>query len=737
VALLIPVMAVPMVLLGALVAHAQEAQSMDVIVADFDNRSGYGGEDLAQIATDATAVELSNSGRFSAISRQQVMQAARDLGMRVPSGTGQRMAFNDVELLRIAKQLNAAGVVRGSLQNASAGKGGHNVQIGLLVTIRETASQEIINGGAAFGRALARPGDEEEGSLFNEAIQNAAAEVVRHVVQRALLAATVLNIEPGVVVLNRGLRDGYHVGDDVVILRRDAVTGQLTEVGKVKIARSYGTDCEADIESNTGGIRPEDVGRVLFSPPQLQQGQFIQASGKANHVSLSSIGSAISAILIGVVLAEAQRGGTASVTNVRAEATTYSNAAAVRVTWGDNIFGLAGVQQYHIWRLPDRPFSVALSTNSTSSSSTSTSGTSTTVVILPVGCASNLTHIFIDQVEPFAFYLNGFDFIFGTGGNGGPTSTGGSSSNSGTSGTGGTGSGTSSSGVSCGFDVEFTPAVTGFKAGSSYQYQVSATVLIQVNQSGSTSSGTGGTGTSGTGTSGTGTSGSNTNSGLFNCVESDPVTSGLTTPVTPVLLLSPANQAANVNLQSFNPTWGSTAGADEFQVEVSLDRTFKTVSQIYRIGPIFSTAPNSTNVTQTLPTGTPNDLTVRPELLANSLFANFVNGTSTTSPTLYWRVGARNSTDVPGPIDWITNSASDADTNWRWVYPGTPYSFTGATLPPPPPSKAAKRTVTVPAAKATTATTKAVKTTTRTSPLKTIKTRSALDQLLGTRKLFR
>jgi hypothetical protein len=315
---------------------------------------------------------------------------------------------------------------------------------------------------------------------------------------------------------------------------------------------------------------------------------------------------------------------TNSTTNVRAEATTYANASAVRITWGDNIFGLAGAQQYHVWRLPDRPFSVALSTTGTS-----TSGTSS--VILPVGCASDLTHQFVDEVAPYAFYLNGFDFIFGTGSG---------------SGTGTSGTGTSSS--SCAFNIEESDAVTGFKAGSTYQYQVSATVAVQVT---------------GTGTTGT-----------YNCVESDPVTSGNVTPVNPVLLLTPANQAASVNLKAFNPTWTSTTGADEFQVEVSTDNTFKTVSQIYRIGPIFSTAPTSSGVTQTLSAAV--DLTQVQQLLANSAFANFVAGKSTTPPTLYWRVGARNSTDVPGPVDWISGSASDTDTTWRWVYVN-PDSFTG------------------------------------------------------------
>ena len=55
-----------------------------------------------------------------------------------------------------------------------------------------------------------------------------------------------------------------------------------------------------------------------------------------------------------------------------------------------------------------------------------------------------------------------------------------------------------------------------------------------------------------------------------------------------------------------------------------------------------------------------------------------------SSAYLYWRVGARNDADRPGPVDWITSSAGNGDRTYRWVYTGI-RSFTPADMPPPPP----------------------------------------------------
>ncbi|HZO86936.1 MAG TPA: hypothetical protein VFB38_01255, partial [Chthonomonadaceae bacterium] len=149
------------------------------------------------------------------------------------------------------------------------------------------------------------------------------------------------------------------------------------------------------------------------------------------------------------------------------------------------------------------------------------------------------------------------------------------------------------------------------------------------------------------------------------------------------------NQAQTINISSFDPTWTSQIGADVFQVEISTDRTFSNPSRIFRIGPIFSTAPNAAGVTQRLPSTV--NLTTATELLNDTAFANFVTNAATTNPPqLFWRVGARHDSDQPGPVNWVSRNPKDADRTFRFVYSPV-QSFTPAPGPPAPPGTPGSR----------------------------------------------
>src|SRR5205814_1527459 len=108
--------------------------------------------------------------------------------------------------------------------------------------------------------------------------------------------------------------------------------------------------------------------------------------------------------------------------------------------------------------------------------------------------------------------------------------------------------------------------------------------------------------------------GTGTNGG-FVCIETDPVITCNVTPINPVLITAPTQLSTTVNIAQFNPTFTSRSGADVFQVEISTDRTFSNPSRIFRVGPIFSTAPNSDSVTQSLPN--PVDLRIQTQLTAD------------------------------------------------------------------------------------------------------------------------
>ncbi len=667
-------------LMAGRAARAQTQQPLRVIIADIVNKSP-GNPNLGITATAAIYNEMVNAGqgRFSVFQNSEVLKEAVSLGIKVPSNPNQPANFSPSDLVRIATNLTADVIVEG--QVAAGASRGKSVRVSLATNLREVASKEYINGGYVQTTTAPRPGepsDPEE--LINKGVSDAAQDVVRQILGRQIATATVIGIETNMVILNKGVRDGVKIGDDVVILR-EGVNGKKLEVGRVRVARVYPTDSEAEIINNVGGIRPEDGARVLYQPPvEIVSPTLQKPTGKGAQFNLTAVSSTIAAIGLGVLVAQASRGGQASTTSVTAEAGVLNNAPIVRVRWNDNIFGQGNVQQYKIYREPDFPFG--------QSAGGGGNGTTTNGGSVPIGVQSSTVHEFLDHGSPFFPYASGLAPLIGAG-NGNPV--GGGNGNNGTTG-------------GCGTLTIVGTLDTGFRPGSSYHYLVTAIILRQSPSTGGTNGGNGGGGNGGGGGgnggggggnggggggNGGGGGGQGGGSGGFECIETDPSRSGQSTPINPVLLTSPANTTASVNVRQFAPQFTSRNGADVFQVEVSTDRTFSNPSLIFRY-PLISSSPNADGVAQTTPN--PLDLTQSPELLRDPTFGAFVKSSTcsgsttgtTTPPVLYYRVGARHDGDTPGPINAITQNASDGDTTFRFVYSQV-FSFTPAPLPPCPP----------------------------------------------------
>jgi hypothetical protein len=672
-------------LLAGRVARAQTQQPLRVIIADIVNKSP-GSPNLGVTATAAIYNEMVNSGqgRFSVFQNSEVLKEAQSLGIKVPSNPNMPANFSASDLQRIAKNLTADAVVEGQVGvGAARGKG---VQVTLITNLREVASQQLINGGYSQITATPRPGESADSEeLTNRGVADAAQDVVRQVLGRQIATGTVIGIETNTVILNKGIRDGVHVGDDVAILREGA-NGVKVQVGRVKVARAYPTDSEAEIVSNIGGIRPEDAARVLYVPPYtiINAGTNVHSTSRGAQFSLTAVGSTIAVIGLGVLVAQAARGGQTSTTSVTAEAGVQSGTPVVRVRWSDNIFGQGSVQQYKIYREPDFPFG--------QSSSGSNNGGTTTGGSPPIGVSSSTVHEFFDHGSPYFPYANGLSPLTGNG-NGGLGS--GNNNNN--------GGGNNGTTTGCGTLTVATTLDTGFRPGSSYHYLVTAIILRQVPTSSGGGSTNGGGNTNGGGGNTNG-GGGNTNgggsgsSGGTECIETDPSRSGQSTPINPVLLTSPANNTASVNVSQFTPQFTSRNGADVYQVEVSTDRTFSNPSLIARYQ-IISSAPNADGVAQTVQN--PIDLTVSTELLRDTAFRTFVTdagcqgtGTGVTAPSLYYRVGARHDGDTPGPIHAISQNPSDPDKTFRFVYSQV-FSFIPAPLPPCPPGTSSRSAATL------------------------------------------
>jgi hypothetical protein len=142
---------------------------------------------------------------------------------------------------------------------------------------------------------------------------------------------------------------------------------------------------------------------------------------------------------------------------------------------------------------------------------------------------------------------------------------------------------------------------------------------------------------------------------------SDRVRSGQATVLLPVQLLTPLQRSEDVDPKDVRFSWLAAEGANAYRVEVSTDPTFRDRNRTFVSNEILSTAAGGSPVS-----------TERINLetaLLNRL------GLVGQRVTLYWRVGARNLYDDPGPIP--------GPGGLRYVW-SRPFEFTTQDLPPSP-----------------------------------------------------
>jgi len=608
-------------------AWAQQGNSgaggnlLTVIVVDFVNKSSVGGDALARFATDAVAVELASSARFEVLKRDEVLRTANELGYRAP--------YDKSQLTRIAQTLGASAVVTGDIKfvRDETRKGQEKtVNVGLAIRVTEASSGELINGAAQIGSSQAKPGLSDTVSLANEAISKSAVLGVRQILTYSLPEGIIINtvgrVDSLQVLINRGSRDGIKEGQELLVMR------DKQRVGRIKVTRTFPADSEAVVVDLGQGLRPMDGVRAVFPMPELDERTGIVSGAKVRSGSnMGSIGKLLIVIGVGAVIATAMK-GSASVTGVVAEADTVNGASAVTLHWRDNLFS-GNTLEYHVWRLPDNPYNFQ--------------GT-------PTAAVQQLRQ-YTDFPSP-AFFWDGVRGFL-------QPSTGGNNNNGG--GNNG-GNGTAST---------VTPAAgtgIGFTVGRSMNYQVSAvvrrTALSNGNQNGGNQGGGG-------------------NQQTLEDVETSPVNSGQVTPINQPAQNLPQDLQQSIDLRNVNFSWLSRSGADVFQVEVSTDRSFRNRNLIAQLPMVFSTAPSSDGVIQTLSPAV--NLTTNQTLRRDPGFANFVNHVPNAArPTLFWRVGCRNNSDSPGPVHWISRDSHASDRSFRFIY-SLVRSFQPADLPPPGP----------------------------------------------------
>jgi len=629
-------------------------------VTEFVNKKSPGTTYGAK-AAEAFSSALGKSGEFDVVPADTVKRATENLSISSPPD-------GLVNLLRLGQEVSASSIVKGEIASYQVSPTGSGKQASIVmrIVVYDVGSGLPVNGAALKGVSAIRSGSVSDDSLIQDAILQAANEAVNQIKSHRLPVGTVLNTQENKALINKGARAGFTSGQEVIVLRNreQVATARVTEVEP---------DSAYIVASNIQrGIQPGDRIRVVFKVPDVD----VDPAGDihVHPVRNTSFPSGLVsvALVLGVVVALVGAGNGGSqdtVSNVAARATMYPNEAgipAVHLTWSPNAFAGGNSQRaaWQIWR--------------------------NDVLDSPIGVANGLSQDYTDALGN-TFAIGALDYAVFQANQAGFNQV---------------------CNYAQSFDSANTIAVPSIAVGQQYIYQVQEVYdLLSIDlpggsssqtsggtstastASGSTASGSTATGSTGTGTTGTtGTSGSiggttgttgTTGTGTTSTAGTTGTTTGggqlcyfLTSKVTAVGLATPLNvpvlgtplQGQSLNgATNFSTTsvLGTTSPITvQYVLEFSSTINFAK-GTFFQVANFFS---NQTGTIQNPGSG------IDPGVY-------FPNASQTTP--IYWRYGARNIADVPGP-------APDALTHEPFIFcPPRTFFFTGT---PPPPPKAKKGT---------------------------------------------
>jgi len=635
-------------------------------VVEFKNLKSPG-TNFGKVAASAVSGELLKTGQYEVISTETIDRAIKSLGIASPPD-------GLVNLFRVAEEVRASTVVTGEIANYGVANTGAGKQASVTIrtVIYDVASRLAVNGAVVNAQSTIRPGDVSDETLINDALQIAARNSIQDVQNKTLPTGTVLNTTPTTAYINKGTRSGFKDGQEVVVLR-----------GREQVASGHVREVDPDssmisVERNRKGVQPGDKVRAIFEVPQL----VIDKGGNVKEVRSASKGipsGLLTAIiivgLIALVVSSGKGSDSSVISQVNAEATLdEAFRPAVNVSWSPNGFAKGNSQRaaWQVYRsdVVDSPVYVTPTGDITQILDRIEDRTVTYTQFQSAGgttCANttfnNRTKTGVPGVKAGRPYIYSVDLIYkissldlpdggSTGGTG--TASGTTATASGTTatatGTTATATGTTATGG--------LPGTGGGRTGGSRQGTGTTATGTTATATGTTATATG---TTATGTTANGT-GTTATTGAQTCFFESPraTARGTATPLNRPTLVSPADNGpvGQPIPFTFNSAVQTVPILVEYVIQFSDTISF-TKSRTVTVSVFTRT---NTGVISSTPIDT-----------ASATLPAFIR----TASTLYWRVGARNPEDRPGPVP-------DPQTGMRYIF-SQPRTFTRPGGPPPPP----------------------------------------------------
>lgn len=619
------------------------------VVVEFRNLKAPIGTTFGKTVAEALGSELGKLDKYDVVGQEYVARSILSLGISSPPD-------NDVNLFRVAQENRASSVVSGDIIDyriVPVGSGKQAV-VAINVTVYDVASQLAVNGSAVTARSTVRPSSVDDATLVNDAIAQGAVQAVREIQNRTLPTATILNTGVNTALINQGSRTGFAEGQALIILRghEQVATAKVSEVEP----DSATITIERSSRIFSKGIQPGDKVRAIFEAPRVLG---ITAAGVSKvskpHKSASANNTLITAILVTGLLVALLSNGNANNTTATEGVTAQAeqldfgaNGRAVYINWRANGFakGNANRVEWNVYRddIVANPVIVVPGTQTYAEDTTY--GNSYSYSLAPtntLACSGTTASGTVTPTAPISGrpYHYSVELLFaltpndlpngGTTGGGGTTTTGTTTAGTTTAGTTGTTTGTTA-----------TNTTTG-------------------GNTGTTTTGTTGT-TNTTGTTATGTTTATTGSATYSCyfLSGRENSVGTATPFdAPVL-------PTNITSVSTPQQFPFTSVVNSAYLGVSVEYVYQ-----FSNDPSFPKATTFTGYKFVS-----NSLTNLLYPVIDTKDTTRFSAAVISAQTVYWRVGARNINDNPGP-------RPDA-------YTGQPYIFSNwspFTRPLTPPGK--------------------------------------------------
>lgn len=259
--------------------------TIEVAVVDFRNNSKMPNEMFGTMATDAVVVELLRSGKFGVTPSDTLQAKMEELGYKTKEDRTLKLAMTPSMMVRLGQDLGVDGVVHGEITSIKVDAGKRKAEVRLIVRMLHVASGEWQNGAIATGTSNPRIGysADKDTDLIIEAVNNAARQAVETMVQYIIPEATIIGTFSPTEVLLNKGAQDGLKGGMEMIALRRNDTGEDEVVGRIRITKLSDNDAHGTVLSTTRGLKPEDRVRAVYEFP-------LDTGGKVETTRLESRG---------------------------------------------------------------------------------------------------------------------------------------------------------------------------------------------------------------------------------------------------------------------------------------------------------------------------------------------------------------------------------------------------------------------------------------------------------------